>query len=342
LEASDITPAGGTALLIDLATANFYFYDTATDTLTLEGSAGDPAQDFATGISATRRIVSANYGQPVQAGLWTTKDGWFTLPSPYPNGCQGDVGSAWDVSAKGTVAVGMMWDGCVARAFRWDATGCTQGKTTALEVLGMAPQGSPNSGPNSRVTKVSADGKISAGFAQYGGAQDRWPARWDETGKGQLLQPLPASTFDPNTAPGEVSSISANGDVLAGTGCGTGTTQLGGWVWNAKDANPQRVSLGLIPAATPSATVHPTAMNAQGTLILGAVDDGGARTAFVWTAAAGMRSLQDVANANGVAIPAGYTLAQVFGASSDGSVLVGDGGDGRPFVMVLAPSAYGL
>jgi hypothetical protein len=82
-------------------------------------------------------------------------------------------------------------------------------------------------------------------------------------------------------------------------------------------------------------------MNAQGTIIFGAVDNGGARTAFVWTAAAGMRSLQDVASKNGVTIPAGVALAQVLGASSDGSVLVGDGADGHPFVMVLPASAYG-
>jgi hypothetical protein len=341
LTARDITPAGGTALLLDLATADFYFYDTATDKLTLEGSSGNPAQDFATGISGSRHVVSANYGQPVQAGLWNAKDGWLALPSPYPDGCQGDVGAAWDVSADGKVAVGMMWNGCTAAPFRWDQTACMQGKTTALEVLGMPPEGAKG-GPNNRVTKVSDDGKIGGGFAQYGGAQDRWPARWDASGKGQLLEPLPASTFDVNTAPGEVSSISANGDVLAGTGCGMGDTMLGGWVWNATDASPQRVSLGMIPGITQTMNtqVFPTAMNAQGTIIFGAVDDGGLRTAFVWTLANGMRKLQDVATKNGISIPGGYGLAQVLGASSDGTVLVGDGSDGRPFVMVLPTSAY--
>jgi hypothetical protein len=336
LTPADITPAGGTALLIDLATADFYFYDTATDTLKLEGNTGDPTADFATGISATKR-VSANYLHPVQAGLWTEKDGWFTLPSPYQNGCQGDVGSAWDVSADGTVAVGMMWEGCIARPFRWDATGCTQGKTTALQILGMAPQGSSNSGPNNRVTRVSEDGKISAGFAQYGGAQDRWPARWDASGKGILLTPLPASTFDTNTAPGEALAISQNGDVLAGTGCGQGTDGRG-WVWNVNAPDPQMVSLGTLPSAQPTDQIYPDAMNAQGTLIFGSV---GQTTAFVWTAPAGMRSLQDVATANGISIPAGFVLAHVLGASNDGSVLVGLGRTGQPFVMVLPASAYG-
>jgi hypothetical protein len=340
LTARDLTPAGGTALLLDLGTADFYFYDTQTDTLTLEGSSGNPAQDFATGISGSKHVVSANYGQPVQAGLWTKNGGWFTLPSPYPNGCQGDVGAAWDVSANGTVAVGMMWNGCIAAPFRWDQTSCMQGKTTALDVLGMAPEGS-NNAPNNRVTKVSDDGKIGGGFAQYGGAQDRWPARWDETGHGQLLEPLPASTFDVNTAPGEVSAVSSNGDVLAGTGCGQDVNAQGGWVWNAKDASPKRTSLGMIAGVTQTMTtvVHPTAMNGAGTIIFGSVDDG-LRQAFVWTAANGMRSLQDVATKNGITIPSGYSMAQVFGASTDGTVLVGDGNDGRPFVMVLPTSAY--
>jgi hypothetical protein len=98
----------------------------------------------------------------------------------------------------------------------------------------------------------------------------------------------------------------------------------------------------MLPGVTQTAMtqVFPTAMNAQGTIIFGGVDEGGARTAFVWTAAKGMRSLEDVASKNGITIPAGFTLSQVLGASSDGSVLVGQGGDGRPFVMVLPTSAY--
>jgi hypothetical protein len=98
------------------------------------------------------------------------------------------------------------------------------------------------------------------------------------------------------------------------------------------------VSLGTL-GSDPTANVYPAAMNADGTLIFGAVGQGG--TAFVWTAAKGMRSLQEVASQNGVSIPVGFTLSHVLGASNDGSVLVGLGLDGHPFVMVLPASAYG-
>ncbi len=68
--------------------------------------------------------------------------------------------------------------------------------------------------------------------------------------------------------------------------------------------------------------------------------------AFVWTAAAGMRSLQDIAVENGVTIPEGYLLTNVVAASTDGKILLGVAYDpqGRQvsYVLQLPVSAYGL
>jgi hypothetical protein len=88
-------------------------------------------------------------------------------------------------------------------------------------------------------------------------------------------------------------------------------------------------------------------MSADGALIFGGVGDVFFTTpiAFVWTAAAGMRPLADVAAAAGVTLPAGMLLGSVLGASADGTVLAGTAldGDGNPrtFVLRLPRSAYG-
>jgi hypothetical protein len=127
--------------------------------------------------------------------------------------------------------------------------------------------------------------------------------------------------------------------VLAGTGCGTDTYNTQGWVWNATDPAPQMKSLGKLPSALPTDKVYPAAMNGDGTLIFGSVG-GESGTAFVWTSAAGMRSLEDIAVKNGISIPSSCSLSHVLGASNDGSVLTGLCTSGQPFVMVLPASAY--
>jgi len=326
----DVTPDGGTALFFDLGSSDgdTYFYDTQADVLALATQVGSPLRDFPTGISATLR-VSAHHGDPVQAGLWESVGGWLDLGNVYPLGCGGDQGSAWDLSADGGTAVGLLWNECNAVAFSWTQAG----GLLPLQLLGESFPGSPNP-PANRATKIADDGSLVGGFAQTA-LVDRWPALWDPSGSGFLL---PAGPFPPD-APGEVLAVSATGSMVSGI------WNLEGFYWTAANGV---VPLGLPPGAFFGQT-FPNAIAADDRLIFGKFSAGffDPPLAFVWTAESGMRSLAALAAAHGVTIPPGVVLDNVLAASNDGTVLVGTAIDfftfqSSAFVLRLPVSAYGL
>ena len=329
--AVDLTPDGSIAVLEDDASphADVYFYDTATGALDRKTSAGDPLSDLATAVSATGR-VSALHGVPVQAGLWDEANGWVDLGSPYSTGCDQDVAGGWDVSADGKVAVGLLWNGCNAEAFRWTDTGGA-GALTPLELVGTpAPeQQQPTEQPRDGDLRTTA--RWPPASAQYGGL-DRSPALWRADGTGLLLDPAEMDW------PGEVLSISADGATLAGT------RGYDGFVWTEATG---MTSLGA-PAGQAVQVAYANAVAAGGALVFGGSGDPFMTTpfAFVWTAEAGMRSLQDVAVSNGVVVPEGDALTDVLAASADGGVVLGvlydATGAQESFVLRLPVSAYGL
>lgn len=204
----DVTPDGSIALIQDLASpvGDAYFFDTQTKELTLETQIGDPLRTIATGLSALGHI-SALHSEPVQAGIWSEALGWRDIASPFAMGCGEDFGAGFDVSADGSVVVGLMWNGCAPEAFLWTDDGAA-GEVTTLEVLGEPFEGSMV-GPTNRATVISDDGSVIAGFAQNGPV-DRSPAIWLADGSGFMLDPTNQD------APGEVLSISTDGSVAAG------------------------------------------------------------------------------------------------------------------------------
>jgi hypothetical protein len=325
----DLTPDGSIALLEEPAELllESSFYDTATGTITPAATIGDAAFNFSTGISDNLRI-SAVHGVPTQAGLWTETDGWLDLASPYEVGCD-DIASAWDISADGSVAVGLAWNGCAAQAFRWVDDGGA-GTMTELEVIGTGINGNL---PTNRATVVSDDGLVIAGFAQNGGAVDRAAAVWQADGTGVLLAP-------DEEWPQEVLSISADGSMVAGT------RGYDGFYWTEAEG---MTSLGQLPEAEGPANTFPNAIAAEGELVAGAFGDPWGFSlpiAFVWTRDEGMRPLQLIIEDSGLVIPDGVVLTNVVAASADGSVLLGNALDAKGYstswVLRLAPSAYGL
>ncbi len=324
----DITPDGRVALLENpTEVVDAYFYDTVTGELSFAATIGDPTKDFSTGISQDLEI-SANHAIPVQAGVWSPEGGWHDLASPYAVGCDIDIGSAWDLSADGSVVVGLMWDGCTTGAFRWVDDGGA-GTMTVLERLG---QGWDGGDPVNRATVVSADGQVAAGFAQLGGFVDRSSAVWQADGSGIVLMP-------DEEWPNEIHSISADGHMVAGA------RGYDGFYWTAEEGV---VSLGKLPEAEAPTKTFPSAIAQNGELIVGGFGDPWwvVPTAFVWTRDQGMRALQPIIEENGLDVPEGYTLFNVMAASEDGSVLLGIAYDPqyavKTFVLRLDPAAYGL
>jgi hypothetical protein len=327
----DLTPDGSIAAIQDGSSpaGDLYFYHTATGALELKTQVGDPLRTFASAISANG-VVTALHNEPVQAGFWTAASEWTDLTTPYLNGCGADYAGAWDVSANGHVIVGLVWNGCAAEAFRWDAGG--SGIMTPLQLLGESFPGSSNP-PANRATVISDDGSTTAGWAQTS-LVDRSPAIWKADGTGFLL-----TGFTPD-APGEVLSISADGKMVAGTWADSA------FYWTSSTGV---VNMGKLPNdGSFVGGTYANAIAAGGKLIFGT--DGSPfftlPRAFAWSASGGMQQLDSLAVAHGITIPDGYFLTHVQAASADGSVVLGVAYDANfnqvTFVLTLPVSAYGL
>ncbi len=326
----ELSSDGDIALLQDFSTdpLEVYFYSVIAGRLDKKTTIGSPLENFATGLSDGGRI-SGLYSSPVVAGVWSEETGWLTIASPYETGCDNNRGGAWDVSADGKVVVGSFWNGCTTEGFRWtDASGA--GVTSPLQILGTS--NSEARGPVNRPTVVSDDGRIAAGFAENA-PLDRSPAIWNADGSGFLLNP------DERDAPGEVLTISPDGKMVAGT-----SGQVG-FYWTQAQG---MVFIGVPPEGIAGDPTYVNAIAADGALLFGVTGSPffGTPQAFVWTEAAGARLLSNILAANNVTLPEGYLLSGVFGASKDGSVVLGGAYDalGAPksFVLELPVTAYGI
>lgn len=338
--AVDVTPDGAIALFWDSASVggDAWLYGVEDGSLNLVTAVGDPLRDFPTGLSDDLRI-SALYGQPVQAGVWTGT-AWERIVSPTAEGCGldpeaptfGDLGGAWDISADGLTVVGLFWDGCTTVAFA-AVEGESGREIKLLDRLGERFPGA-SLDPVNRATVVSKNGTIAAGFAQTA-IVDRWPAVWSVADKsGELLEA--GETYPPD-APGEVLAASADG-VFVG-----GTWNQRGFIWSKLGG---LVDIGGLPELLPGEPTYVNAISADGKLAFGGSGGGffGVSQAFVWSADKGVRRLRDLANAGGLNLPEDLVLSSVFAASDDGTVLVGTLVDAsfqtRGFVLRMPRDAY--
>ncbi|MHC5115130.1 MAG: hypothetical protein ACYTGP_11970 [Planctomycetota bacterium] len=161
-----------------------------------------PGGQHAASVSDDGSVVLGNVDDPEGigsnvAGIWEAEKGSWTPLGALPNalGCP-SRSDGYELSADGTVAVGLSWDGCSGRGFVW-----TQG-TGMLELEPLANGGN-------RASVISADGTFVAGFAQ--GSFSRTPAVWDAgTTVGNLLDPPNGDIV------GEVRGMSDDGTVLLG------------------------------------------------------------------------------------------------------------------------------
>ena len=108
-----------------------FIWDTQTGLITLLNTAGKDAvaitEDGSTVVGDT--LVEGTPGDPnswaEEASYWTESAGFWQSIGFLPNAMQCPSRSnAYDISADGSVIVGLSWDGCSGRGFRWtEATG---------------------------------------------------------------------------------------------------------------------------------------------------------------------------------------------------------------------------
>ncbi len=307
LSANDMSPDGRWIVgeLGEFSPTGTYLYDTLTDTmleLPPEGLNAKAVSDD--GLVVLGDMPDPDDPDPVMgtvAGMWTAATGWQSL-GYLPNALECPSRSdGYELSADGSVAVGLSWDGCSGRGFVWtEATGMLE-----LESLANG---------NNRASVVSADGRVAAGFAQ--GSFSRTPVVWDTTTlAGELLDP-------PNgDAVGEIHGISDDGMILLGEWATTEpwvrackwTSTPDGWV-------REQIAGG---SYLPGWGGNPTDIADNGTIV-GYDFNTGNRIAWIQPNGEGdIISLEDYVNDNGGFIPPEEDVQVCQAITPDGRTIIG-------------------
>ena len=187
--------------------------------------------------------------------------------------------------------VGLSWDGCSGRAFKWTAANGME----ELEHLGTS---------SNRASAISGDGSAVGGFAHSPG---RSPAYWDTSdNSGLILNP----TFQ-----GEVNGFSSDASLSVGT-----LYFSGGWYsafYRPAGGNP--VNIGSLSGGSMAGNAQ--AVSDDGGLIVGFDHAGFSREAWVWTPATGIVGLNALLPTLGIT---GAPYMQVCRkTSADGNIVVG-------------------
>lgn len=204
ISANDMSPdgryvVGETDLDGDLIADGTYLWDARTNSMTIL----PPEAVRATAVSDDGTVVLGDIVDPenpdpelgVRAAIWRAATGWQSIGwLPNAGECP-SRSNGYELSADGTVAVGLSWEGCSGRGFRWTPD------RSMMQLQSLA------FGAN-RASVVSADGNLIGGFAQ--GTASRTPAYWDASGAGTLLDPSA-------NARGEVMGVSDDGRTMLGT-----------------------------------------------------------------------------------------------------------------------------
>jgi uncharacterized membrane protein len=277
---------------------------------------------YALGVSADgSTVVGAVYSSDETDSLgfkWTPPTGMTTLQPTTVPGATSFVASA--ISAGGIVGYSQLSAALIALAW----SGSTEYDLADL------------SGNGSSASAVSDSGAI-AGFA-YNSSNAKRAVRW--TGLGATPVALDAGgTYTYSEAYG----ISSDGSVIVGDSSSgafrwtlAGMAILPGTSTYAKGVSADgRVTVGYSNNSPVSWSVEvgsrslgtgegqAWAVNSDGTVIVGSTPSG----AFVWDGANGRRLLASVLASAGANLT-GWALNNARGVSSDGKVIVGDGGHG--------------
>jgi uncharacterized membrane protein len=278
-----------------------YLYETGSSTYIGDGLAWALSSDglWVSGKSfaSDSRGIAARW----LIGGTTEELGWL----PGTGETCGSLSSGYECSADGSVVVGLSWDGCSGRAFRWTP----ETDMVAMEMLGTG---------GNRASVVSDDGQVLAGFANTEGPPSRSPAVWNADGTGWLLN---------ETAFGEIMAITPDGTTVAGTYGDEDDVippfyqATPAFYWNEDEG---LVRIGWLDD---DKTAMAQGISADGDTIVGfsghILETG--LDAFVWTRQRGMEKLYDRLVQLGVPGLEDVVLASANDVSQDGRTVVGWG-----------------
>jgi probable HAF family extracellular repeat protein len=218
-------------------------------------------------------------------------------------------GSASDVSDDGKIVVGSTPTASkYMDSYRWT-------QQDGFQFLGDLPGGRTYT----LATGISGEGSTIVGYAGSYDANGNEAFRWTQAsglvGLGRLPGGNPFS---------EANDVSDDGAVIVG-GSSSGRSSLNGREAFRWDQTSGMVGLGFLPnkgSYSIAASVTP-----DGSVIVGSSGENGDTAAFVWDAAHGMRSLQNLLNAdpNLTGDLTGWNLAFAAAISANGKAIVGEG-----------------
>lgn len=236
------------------------------------------------------------------AGIWRAATGEWTSLGYLANALSCPSRSdGYELSADGSVAVGLSWDGCSGRAIRWTE----QNGMVELQVLANG---------SNRASVVSADGTVIGGFAQ--GNQSRTPAVWTASGAGELLDPT-------GDAIGEIHGMSDDGTILLGEWLTTeSVTRATKWTGVPGAWVREQIGAG---SRLPGWSGIPTDIADDGTIVGFDILIGNRRAWIQPQGTGPILDLKTYIQSLGGTVPAGMTLEVCQAISRDGRCIVGHG-----------------
>ncbi|MCO4747581.1 MAG: hypothetical protein KC912_22460 [Proteobacteria bacterium] len=245
-------------------------------------------------ISADGTKIIGSYGnymndEVTQAATWTEVDGWQKLGAlPTTLNCPSQS-SGYALTADGTEAGGLAWDGCNGQAFRWDSAG------------GMVPMESLGNGGN-RASAMSDGGELLVGFAQ--GNFSRTPAVWYPDGTGEVLNMAFTGEFYGTNAAG-TKAVGQLGSKAA--------------IWDVEEGH---TFLGNLGGPGESSSTARTFCGSDDAMVVGS-DSFAGTVGAAWTESTGWVNLRELLEAHGVEFPANTRLFDAMACTPDRTHLVG-------------------
>lgn len=290
-----------------------YLLDTMTDDMTILPNPGLSA----VAVSDDGTTVLGDIPDPEGVGsnvaaIWTAESGWVSIGFLPDAGACPSRSDGYELSPDGTVAVGLSWDGCSGRGFRWTA----EGGMVELENLGRG---------NNRASVISADGRIIAGFAQ--GSFSRTPAMWNALADGLLLDNPQGEIV------GEVQGMSDDGLIMLSSWDGDAIT------WSFADGPQVIGSGGLLPGWVS----HPFDITDDGTIVGFDIIQVNRRGWIYENETDGIVDLKQWAEDRGAVIPEGLIIEVPQAITSDKTIIIGHGfgtGAWRLLIDPVCPSDW--
>jgi probable HAF family extracellular repeat protein len=249
---------------------------------------------YAYGVSADGKVIvgaAEDADRNDRAFRWTAVGGMQDLGT-----LGGSYASAYGVNADGSVVVGESdTSRRYNRAFRWTAAG------------GMIDLGTLG-GTLSKASAVNADGSVVVGVAWTSGDLAAHAFRWTSTGGMADLGTLGGGRS-------HARAVSADGSVVVGESI-TSEQEFRAFRWTSAGM----VSLGTLGGNQSNAQ----GVSGDGSIVVGSSATGSGTSAFRWTAASGMRDLNELLKAAGVNM-SGISLTTANAISADGRFIVGAG-----------------